>query len=323
MNLIVLHQLSLLLALVLCVVRDTDQHPYKILGALPIGSSEEDIDRFSKALIHYKTNFTGTVNWALFHYQDINVWKSQPWYNSPKIVLSIKEAGFAYYYFYKYLTIEYITNLYEYDWIWLMVSDCDFEVFDAQTFVDYLRLWNPGMAQPANTGYTVWPHTGLHDPSNVRVTNLIEVGPLLSIRVKLWELFRGLMHPNFKSGWGVDNILCTYIAKTHGYTLNPYNQTNVFAKPRGRVWLSAYDYSGKRRDDRRTKLRICPHPSSFSPACLIVDASPLKHLDLHEGTKSGVYAREVFFQELDWYHENYPNYYVLVKEAVSFCTSNF
>jgi len=308
---------------VLCVVRDRDQHPSRILGALPIGSSKEDIDRFANALIHFETNFTGTVNWALFLYQDINVWKSQPWYNNnSNIVLSIQEPGFAYHYFYKYLTIEYITDLYEYDWIWLLVSDCDFDVFDAQTFVDHLWLWNPGMAQPANTGFTIWEHTKLHHPSNVRVTNLVEVGPLLSIRVTLWELFRGLMHPKFKSGWGVDNILCTYISKAHGYALNPYNHTDIFRKPRGRVWLSANDYSGKRRDDIRTKLRICPHPLSFNPACLIVDAAPLTHLDFHEGTKAGVYTKDVFFQELDWYHQNYPNYFVLFEEAVSYCTSN-
>jgi len=318
----VLHHLSLLLVLVLCFVQNTGQPTYKILGALPIGSSKKDIDRFSKALIHYETNFNGTVNWALFHYQDIDVWKSQPWYNNSNVVLSIHESEFAYYYFYKYLTIEYITNLNEYDWIWLMVSDSDFEVFDAQTFVDFLWLWNPGMAQPANTGSTVWPHTRLHKPSNVRVTNLIEVGPLLSIRVKLWVLFRGLMNPTFKSGWGVDNIMCTWIAENHGYTLNPYNHTHGLAKPHASVELRAYDSRGHRHHVKGGRQTICPKPSSCNPACIIVDASPLKHLDFHEGKKAGLYLRKAFFKELDWYHDRYPKYFVIVKRANSYCTSS-
>jgi len=262
------------------------------------------------------------LNWALFHYQDIDVWKSQPWYNNSNIVLSIHESGFAYYYFYKYLSVEYITNLYEYDWIWLMVSDSDFEVFDAQTFVHFLSLWNPGVAQPANTGYTTWPHTLLHQPSNVRVTNLVEVGPLLSIRVNLWELFRGLMNPNFSSGWGVDNILCSYIAKNHGYTLNPFNQTDPFAMPRARVWLWAYEKSAKRSGFRRAEHRICPKPTSFNPACLIVDASPLKHLDFHEGKRLGRYTTEAYLKDKIWYRKMYPKYWVILKEVVSYCTSS-
>jgi len=319
----VLHQLSLLIALVLCFARSTDQQPYKILGALTIGSSQDDIDRFSKALIHFETNFTGTVNWALFHYQDIDVWKSQPWYNNSNIVLSINELEFAFYYFYKYLTIEYITNLNEYDWIWLMVSDCDFEVFDAQTFVDLLDLWKPGVAQPANTGYSPWPHTPLHRPSNMRVTNLVEIGPLLSIRLKLWEPVRRLMNPNFNSGWGVDNILCTWISKNYGYTLNPYNKTSGSAMPSARVWLStynSYDYSGRKRRFLRAKHPICPHPWSFTPACLIVDASPLKHLDFHEGKKSGLYNNHAF-KELNWYRRKYGKYFVAWRKAFSYCTS--
>jgi len=315
----VLHHLSLLLVLVLCFVQNTGQPTYKILGALPIGSSKKDIDRFSKALIHYETNFNGTVNWALFHYQDIDVWKSQPWYNNSNVVLSIHESEFAYYYFYKYLTIEYITNLNEYDWIWLMVSDCDFEVFDAQTFVDILELWSPGIAQPANTGYTPWSQTPRHNLSTARVTNAVEIGPLVSIRVTLWEQFRGLMNPKFNAGWGVDNVLCTYIAKIHGYTLNPWNQTDGFAVPRAMVWLSAYHYKGSKRDVLRAKYRLCPDPSSFNPACLIVDASPLKHLDLHEGKRSGLYNGHAM-NEVHWYHRKYPEYFVQVRNATSYCT---
>jgi len=316
----ILHQLPLVSVLVLCFVQSTELQPYKILAALPIGSSQEDIDRLSKAVTHYEQNFTGTVQWALFHYQDIDVWKSQTWYNDSNVVLSIHEQAFAYYYFYKYLTTEYITNLHEYGWIWLLVSDCDFEAFDIQTFVDLLELWNPGMAQPANTGYSPWPHTPPHWPSNVRVTNLIEIGPLLSIRVKLWEQFHGLMNGNFSSGWGVDNILCNYIAQNHGYTLNPYNRTNVFAMPRARLWLSTFDYSGKKTSILRAKHRICPHPWSFTPACIIVDASPLKHLDLHEGKKSGVYNNDAF-SEIDWYHLHFRKYFVLPGKEVSYCTS--
>jgi len=314
----VLHRSSLLLAFVLCFVGNTGQKPYKILGALPIGSSQQDIDRFSRALMHYDTNFNGTVNWALFHYQDIHVWKSQPWYENSRIVLSINEKEFAYYYFYKYLTIEYIYNLHEYDWIWLMVSDCNFEVFDAQTFVDLLDLWKPGMAQPANTGYTIWSHTPLHSPSSVRVTNLVEIGPLLSIRPKLWEQFRGLMNPELNSGWGVDNILCTWIAKNHGYTLNPYNQTDLNAKEPDKVWLSAYDYSGK-RVFLRAQHRICPNPLSFNPACLIVDASPLKHLDFHEGKQSGLCNNNAL-KDVGWYQDKYPEYFVFYRKEISYCT---
>jgi len=316
----VLNRLSFLVAFMLLFFKTTAQDQYKILGALPIGSSQEDIDRFSTAVTHYKTTFTGTVDWALFHYQEIDVWKSQPWYKNSSIVLSITEVEFAYYYFYKYLTIEYIANINEYDWIWLMVSDCDYEIFDAQTFVDLLYLWNPGMAQPANTGFTIWLHTPLHNPSNVRVTNLVEIGPLLSIRPKLWELFRGLMNPEFNSGWGVDNILCTYVAKNHGYTLNPFNQTDPNADKPARIWLSAHHFTGKRREKRsRKRYRLCPNPLSFNPACLIVDASPLQHLDLHEGQKSGLYHNNNK-NDVDWYREKYPEYFVLYGKEVSYCS---
>jgi len=318
----VLHQLSLLLLLVLYSAQNTGLQHYKILGALPIGSAKRDINRFSKALKHFETNFTGTVNWALFHYQDIDVWKSQPWYNNPNLVLSIHESGFKYYYFYKYVTVEYITNLYEYDWIWLMVSDCDFGVFDAQTFVHYLSLWNPGVAQPANTGYNTWFHTLRYNPSNVRVTNLVDVGPLLSIRVELWELFRGLMNPNFSSGWGVDHMLCTYIAKTHGYTLNPNNQTDGFGMPLASVWLWAYKNSVKKRGVRRAQQRVCPLPMSFNPACIIVDASPLTHLDFQEGEKSGRHSTTAFLKDIYWYRHMYPKYWVFDKDVVSYCTSS-
>jgi len=314
----VLNRLSFLVAFMLLFFKNTAQEQYKILSALPIGSSQKDIDRFSTAVTHYKTTFTGTVDWALFHYQEIGLWKSQPWYKNSSIVLSITEVEFAYYYFYKYLTIEYITNINEYDWIWLMVSDCDYEIFDVQTFVDLLYLWNPGMAQPANTGFTIWSHTRLHNPSNVRVTNLVEIGPLLSIRPKLWELFRGLMNPEFNSGWGVDNILCTYAAKNHGYTLDPFNQTGQDAEHRTRIWLSAYDFTGKRRE-MRARHRLCPNPSSFNPACLIVDATPLKHLDLHEGEKSGRYHHDNF-REIDWYQFWYSEYFVKWGDEISYCT---
>jgi len=316
----VLLQSSLLLAVLLGFSQNTGQRAYKILGALPIGSSQKDIDRFSKALEHYETNFSGTVDWALFHYNDINIWKAQPWYKTSKIVLSINEKEFAYYYFYKYLTRKYITNLHEYDWIWLMVSDCDFEVFDAQTFVDLLELWNPGMAQPANAGHTFWPLTRLHYPSEVRVTNLIEVGPLLSIRVKLWEDFRGIMVPEFNTGWGIDQILCRFSSHNHEYILNPFKKKRFFAKRQAKVLLLEYDYTGNRKHLTRISQRLCPDAKSFNPACLIVDASPLTHLNFLEGRKSGFFNRSAAMKQKLWYLKNYPNYFVPQKKAVSYCT---
>jgi len=311
-----LHHFVLLLAAVLGIFTSTGQR--KILGALPIGSSQKDVDRFSRALKHYKLNFHGTVDWALFHYQDIDVWKSQPWYNKSNIVLSISELEFAYYYFYKYLTPRYITNLYEYDWIWLLVSDCDFDVFDAQIFVDFLELWNPGIAQPANTGRSVYKLVRRHAPSHVRVTNFIEIGPLLSIRVQIWESFRGRMNPRFNSGWGVDRILCTYVAKNHGYTLDPFNQTDLFATPPATVYLSAYSYFNGGSRVPRDSHRLCPDPLSFNPACLVVDASPLKHLDFHEGIKSGLYKNA--WKDVKWYREMYKDYFIF--KIISYCTSS-
>jgi len=315
----VLNRLSFSIAFMLCFAKYTGPENYKILGALPIGSSQKDINRFSTAQKNFEANFTGTVDWALFHYQSSKLWKSQPWYKSSSIVLSINEPQFAFYYFYKYLTIDYINNLHEYDWIWLMVSDCDFEIFDAQTFVDLLDLWNPGIAQPANTGFTTWSNVPLHNPSSARVTNIIEIGPLLSIRPNLWELFRGLMNPTFNSGWGVDNIMCTYVANVHSYTLNPYNQTNQHAKQPVSVWLTKYNYRWGRFRKKRIRHRICPNPSSFNPACLIVDATPLKHLDLHEGEKTGRYHHNNF-KEIDWYHDWYSEYFVKYGDEVSYCT---
>jgi len=156
----------------------------------------------------------------------------------------------------------------------------------------------------------------------VRVTNFLEVGPLLSIRVKLWELFRGLLNPNFSSGWGVDNILCTYIAKNHGYTLDPSNQTDDL------LWqVLGYDCGHmkvpkKKCDGKPVKHRICPHPTSFNPACLIVDASPLKHLDFHEGKKAGRYITKAFMKEKQWYRYMYPRYWLMIQGAISYCTSS-
>jgi len=314
-----LQQFSLLLTVVVGIFSNTGQR--KILAALPIGSSQKDIERFLKARTHYKSTFHGTLDWALFHYQDVDVWKSQSWYNESNIVLSINELEFAFYFFYKYLTPRYIANIYEYDWIWLLVSDCDFEMFDAQIFVDFLDLWNPGIAQPANSGFTWWKHLRRHSPSHVRVTNIIELGPLVSIRVKIWELFRELMNPRFNSGWGADNIWCTYVAKNLGYTLDPFNQTDLFATQPDTVWLSAYDYFDGSGSIRRVSHRLCPDPLSFNPACLIVDASPLKHLDFHEGKKSGLYQNNAM-QDVRWYRERYKDYFVTFGNETSYCTSS-
>lgn len=308
-------QWPFLLLVSLGLAQNTGKRAYKILGALPIGSSWEDINRFSKALVHYETNFYGTVDWALFHYKDIDVWKAQPWYKTSNIVLSINEVEFAYFYFYTYLTTKYISNLHEYDWIWLMVSDSDFEVFDAQTFVDLLELWNPGVAQPANSGHTYWVHTRQRFPSEVRVTNLVEVGPLLSIRARLWEDFRGVMNPKFNSGWGIDNMLCTYIGNTHGYILDPFNNTDLIAKP-PRVWLS---HRGFKNVVRRSHVRLCPYAWNSNPACLIVDASPLKHLNFLEGKKSGIYNHHDAHKELVWYRRKYPEYFLHRKKVRSYC----
>jgi len=315
-----LHRWSLLLAIVAGLFQHPARRDYKILGALPIGSSQKDIDRFSKALGHYETNFTGTVDWALFHYQDVGVWLSQPWYNNSNIVLSVQEPEFAYYFFFKYLIVNYIPRIYEYDWIWLLVSDCEFDSFDAQTFVDLLDIWNPGVAQPANTGYTPWTHTPLHIPSDVRVVNLVEIGPLLSIKFSLWESFRSIMNPAFNSGWGLDNIMCTFFAKNHNYTLDPFNGTDAIFSAR-RVWLSSYHYSRQVSVVRRAPFRHCPAPVNYSPACLIVDAAPLKHLDFHEGIQSGLYTGKGY-EDVDWYLAKYPELFVLWKKETSYCTSS-
>jgi len=315
-----LHQFALLLTIVVGISSNTGHH--KILCALPLGSSQKDIERFSLARKHYKRIFNGTVDWALFHYQDIDVWKSQPWYEESNIVLSIDEIEFAYHYFYKYLTPSFIKNLNEYDWIWLLVSDCDYEVFDAKVFVDFLELWSPGIAQPANTGFTTWPHTRQHSPSHARMTNLVEIGPLLSIRVDLWESLRSLMDRSFNTGWGIDNIMCTYIAKFHGYTLDPFNRTDISAMPRAWVVLSEHDYFERKSSSVRAPHRICPEPGNFKPACLIVDASPLKHLDFHEGKKAGIYTIMHAYKEVDWYRDTYTEYFVNVGEEISYCTSS-
>jgi len=315
-----LHRWSLLLANVAGLFHLPERRDYKILAALPIGSSQSDIDRFSRAVGHYETNFTGTVDWALFHYKDIIVWTSQPWYNNSNIVLSIHEKQFAYYFFYKFLTVEYIPNIHEYDWVWLLVSDCEFDSFDAQTFVELLEIWNPGAAQPANTGFTPWTHTPLHIPSDVRIVNLVEIGPLLSIRVNLWESFRSLMNPDFNSGWGLDNLLCKFIAQKHNYTLDPFNDTEVVSSAH-RVWLSSWIYSEEVSVVRRAPVRACPDPLKNRPVCIIVDATPLKHLDYHEGIKAGVYTG-VGLSDVEWYRAKYPDIFVFWKNEISYCTSS-
>merc|ERR1719195_1945670 len=127
------------------------------------------------------------------------------------------------------------------------------------------------------------------------------------------------MNPNFNSGWGVDSVLCKYIAKNHGYTLNPYNKTALVIPP-ATVWLSVYDYPGRKRHVLRAKHRICPNPLSFNPACLIVDASPLKHLDFHEGKKTGLYNNNAQ-KEIEWYHDKYPQYFVFGSKETSYCTT--
>jgi len=320
MKMNLLHRWSLLIAIVAGLFQHPGRRDYKILGALPIGSSQEDIDRFSKALRHYETNFTGTVDWALFHYQDIDVWTSQPWYNNSNIVLSIAESEFAYYFFYKYLIVNYLPNIHQYDWIWLLVSDCEFDTFDAQTFVDLLEIWNPGVAQPANTGFSPWSHTPLHIPSDIRVTNLIEIGPLFAVRVNLWQDFRDIINPDFNSGWGLDNLICTFIAENHNYTLDPFHDTEPFPSAH-RVWLSSYHYSREVSVVRRAPFRLCPDPSSYRPACVIVDAAPLKHLDFHEGIRSGLYTGKGYY-DVDWYLAKYPKLFVLWKKETSYCTSS-
>jgi len=183
-----------------------------------------------------------------------------------------------------------------------MNSDATYPQLKVQKFVEILELWKPGAAQPANNGHDFWNITRLHRPSFARITDFVEVGPLLAIRVNLWIILRSMMHPEVSSGWGVDRILCSIIADNANYTqIEGYREeTNV--------WLSIPEKYSKSSTVIREQWRLCPRNLSFWPACMVIDETTITHLDYHEGHNKGVYDWEVSNKEKWWYWSHYKKY---------------
>jgi len=68
----------------------------RVLAALPIGNSDEDIERVYKAQVRW--NSTVDVDWAFFHYQPREKWEIYEWYNK-SVVFTVEEEGFLYGFF--------------------------------------------------------------------------------------------------------------------------------------------------------------------------------------------------------------------------------
>jgi len=54
---------------------------------------------------------------------------------------------------------------------------------------------------------------------------------------------------------------------------------------------------------------FCPTNIEFIPSCMVVDASPIVHLDKREGAQTGAYSEAIGLREKKWYHQRYSNYW--------------
>jgi len=54
---------------------------------------------------------------------------------------------------------------------------------------------------------------------------------------------------------------------------------------------------------------FCPADTEFIPSCMVVDASPLVHLDRHEGMQMGAYSEVIGLKEKQWYQQRYVEHW--------------
>jgi len=257
----------------------------KVLAALPIGNSDDDIKRVSKAVQTWSKFID--VDWVLFHYQPKDKLEKQNWYNK-SVIFSVEEKGFLYGYFYKYLVAEYITNLHTYKWIWLINSDCTYHELDVQTFLKILDTWLPAVAQPAVIG-SYWDISAPQWEKIGRVTTFIEIGPFVALSVEAWAKIHNVMNPLFNSGWGLDMLWCSLLKKP--------------------AMVEILEQKAFRSGQIVGENMFCPTNIEFVPSCMVVDESPIVHLDRREGSQMGVYSDAIGLREKHWYRQRYSNYW--------------
>jgi len=53
----------------------------------------------------------------------------------------------------------------------------------------------------------------------------------------------------------------------------------------------------------------CPNEIEFMPSCMVIDATPLVHLNRREGRQFGAYSEAIGIEEKHWYREKYSSYW--------------
>merc|ERR1719193_802423 len=266
----------------------------KVLAALPTGNSDYDIKRVSKAVQTWGKVID--VDWVLFHYQPKDKWEKQNWYNE-SVVFSVEEKGFLYGYFYKYLVAEYIRNINTYNWIWLINSDCTYDELDVETFLNILDTWLPAVAQPAVIGSS-WGITAPQEEKIARVTTFVEIGLFVAVSLEAWAKVHNVMNPLFNSGWGLDMLWCSLLKKP--------------------TMVEILEQKAFRSGQIVGENMFCPTNIEYVPSCMVVDASPIVHLDRREGAQMGVYSGAIGLREYNWYRKRYSYYWDETQR--SFCS---
>jgi len=170
----------------------------------------------------------------------------------------------------------------------LMNSDCTYDELDVQTFLKVLDTWLPAVAQPAVIG-SYWDISAPQEEKIGRVTTFIEIGPFVAVSVEAWGKVRSVMNPLFNSGWGLDMLWCSLLKKP---TMVEILEQKAF---RGGQIIG--------------ENMFCPTTIEFVPSCMVVDASPIVHLNRREGAQMGVYSDAIGLREKHWYRQRYSNYW--------------
>jgi len=183
---------------------------------------------------------------------------------------------------------EYIRNINTYNWIWLINSDCTYDELDVETFLNILDTWLPAVAQPAVIG-SIWGVTAPQEEKIARVTTFVEIGPFVAVSVEAWAKVHDVMNPLFNSGWGLDMLWCSLLKKL---TMVEILEQKAFK-------------SGQIVGENM----FCPTNVEFVPSCMVVDSSPIVHLNRQEGAQMGVYSGAIASREYNWYQQRYRNYW--------------
>jgi len=252
----------------------------RVLIALPIGSKDEDLFRFEEAFMRWREQLDFDI--AFFHFDgNSQRWKEESWYNDLNVILSVDKPGFLYGFFRDYLDKEISSR---YDWMILVNSDVDARSFDLRRFLDTIDELDPLVAQPATDGKFAedrswYPICNPRDDIRARATDFVEIGPFVAMRPEAWDIIRRMIPPKetgaFVNGYGLDMVWCQALQPLRGW--------------RGTLPCSSEHYS---------------------PVCVIVDETAIRHINLQEGRDNPMsgYDEITALQDKEWILKNYRQF---------------